>query len=269
MQQPVGIAGQFGAQFLGDLGGEGGFHVINADFRPCAQFVKFCAQKFRGQVPGGGGQPFHVRGERGLGDEVLQGEGQGVAGPPPVVAGAGVAGVGDVSRPAVLPQDKSRGGLGVVDGVGGHGDVADGHREAGRHGGVGQDRRILRDDGEVGPDGVVEQMGGNGVEDFGQPVDFDRGPVFADKEFDEVVGQKQDVLDVVQVAVGDEDMLDAGLGGQIEGGGDGTGVKKDGVVDEKRGQVLAGEIGPGTAEYAQVHASLLPCGRATFWDLAV
>ena len=261
-QQMVGIAGQFDAQFLLDLDGERGFHVIDAYFGFFREFCQFGAQELRGQMFGSGGQGFHVRGKRGFGDEVAQGKGQCVAKFPPAFTGARVAGIGQIACAVILPQDEARGGLGVVDGPGGHGDVADDDRNPGRHRGVGQHRGFLGDDGEVRPDGVVQEMFGNGVEDCGQAVDGHGRPVLGGEELDEVVGQKQDVLDMVEMGVGDENMFDAGLGGQIEGGGDGAGIEEDGVVDEKRGEMLSWEIGAGTAEYAQVHTSLLVAGDA-------
>jgi hypothetical protein len=76
----------------------------------------------------------------------------------------------------------------MVDGPGGHGDVVDGDRNAGLHGGIGQNGRIGRNDGEIGPDGVVEQMDGDGVEHFGQAVDLEGGAGACGEKLDEVVG---------------------------------------------------------------------------------
>jgi hypothetical protein len=57
-------------------------------------------------------------------------------------------------------------------------------------------------------------------------------------------------------------MFDAGLGGQIDGGGDGSGVEEHGIVDEKGGQVVARQIRAGAAEHAQVHGTLQVAGTA-------
>ncbi|KAF5029813.1 hypothetical protein DSECCO2_644700 [anaerobic digester metagenome] len=165
-------------------------------------------------------------------------------------------------RAAVLPQDEARGGLGVVDGKGGHGKSLEGHGDAGRHGGIGEHGRVLGDDGEVGPDGVVEQMRGDGVEDFGQSVDGQGRARFPGEAFDQVVGEEEDVLDVVQMGMGNENMFDAGLRGQIDGGGDGSGVEEHGIVDKKGRQVVSGQIRAGAAEHAQVHGTLQVAGTA-------
>ena len=100
-------------------------------------------------------------------------------------------------------------------------------------------------------------MRGDGVENFGQAVDLQGGAVFPGEKFDEVVGQKQDVLDVVQMGMADENVFDAGLCGQVEGGGHASGVEQNGVVDQKSGQVVAWEIRSRTAEHAHDHVSLL------------
>lgn len=216
--------------------------MVDVHLGPVGQALQFAAQEFRRHVLGDGGQLFQVVGEGGLGDDVLHRDGHGCQELPPFGAWAGVAGVGQGLALVLPPEHEAAGALGVVHRAGREAQAAHADGFAGGHGHVAQHRGIGGDDREIGPDGVVQQVGGDGLQHVGQAVNVHGRAGVVPEELDQVVRQEEDVLDVVQVRVGDEDVRDFGLFVQRQVGRDGTGVQEDVLVHEKGRQVMPGQI---------------------------
>ena len=60
---------------------------------------------------------------------------------------------------------------------------------------------------------------------------------------------------MVEVAVGEEDVVHPGQRGEVEGGGERTGIEGQDPVDEEAGAPAAGQLSTVAAEDLQLHGS--------------
>jgi hypothetical protein len=72
---------------------------------------------------------------------------------------------------------------------------------------------------------------------------------------DDEVGEEREVLHVVEVAVGEDDVVHAGQRREVERGGQRAGVERERSVHEEAGAPAPGELTAVTAQHAEVHGS--------------
>ena len=96
---------------------------------------------------------------------------------------------------------------------------------------------FIRNYGEVRPDGVVEKVLFQGVQDAFRADDGDR-KIPAGTDID-VVRQEHDIAYMVQVGMGDEDMIDPGLFLHGKGGRNRPAVDQHFAIDQKTCHVVA------------------------------
>jgi len=125
-------------------------------------------------------------------------------------------------------------------------------------------RRGLGQPGEVGPDHAVEDVRAQRRQRGRQRVHLDRRPVQGPAGPRHAVGQQADGQHVVEVGMGDEDVIDLRHLVEREVADAGSGVDQHVVVDEEGGRAAAGRDRAGTTEYADPHgAGGLDRGRRT------
>src|SRR6267378_2184790 len=231
-----------------DLVDDAGLEVVEVDAGPApVELLQLAHHRARGEVAGDVREPLHVAGERHLQEDGLE-VGRGVDRAPKLVGGSRVAGEGH--RPALRLEDVPdridrvvhRDGPDAV-ALAGH-RVADGHLLEGDH-------RVLGggDHAEVGPDAVVEDVLVHRLNRLGRTVDDDRLLPPTDQD----VGHQRHVLHVIEMAVGEEDVVDLQDLVEPQDGGDRAAVHAQLPVDEEAGRAVLGQLSAVAAEDAQLH----------------
>ena len=110
-----------------------------------------------------------------------------------------------------------------------------------------------RQPGEVGPDHAIEDVGAQRRQRLGQRVDLDRRTTFDLALADHAVGQQPDRKHMVEMRMGDQDVLDPGQRLERQVADAGAGVHQDVVVQQERSRPAAGRDGTGAAEHLNDH----------------
>ena len=128
-----------------------------------------------------------------------------------------------------------------------------GHRFPDRDDVEGEDRILLGGDHpEVGPDAVVEHVLVHRLHRLAGAVDDDGLLPLADEE----VGHERHVLHVIEVAVGQEDVVDPQDLVQLERGGDRPRIDAERLVEQETGRLVSGQLAAMTAENADFHVAV-------------
>ena len=110
----------------------------------------------------------------------------------------------------------------------------------------------VRDVGEVGPDLVVEEMLAEDIQHLERADQLDR----AAPESEHVVGEEADVFHVIEVRVGDEDVVDLALFFEAESASGGASVDQDVPVDQEAGGLKTGRHSPVGTQHAKFQKPL-------------
>src|SRR3954464_7382471 len=104
---------------------------------------------------------------------------------------------------------------------------------------------------EVGPHPVVEDVPVHRLDGFARSVYDDRPAPLADQQ----IGHQRDVLDVIEMAVREEDVVDPQDLVELQGRSDRARVHAQRAVDEETGGLVPGELSAVTAEDANLHVA--------------
>ena len=113
-----------------------------------------------------------------------------------------------------------------------------------------------RDGGKIGPDFIVEHVFLEIGKHIGPAED---GHLAGFGHQGQIVDEKRNSLDVVQVRMGQEDMGDSALLVSVQAQGNGSGIHQKEVVDEKSRGITAGTLGAGRAEYVHFPRGKILC----------
>ncbi len=135
----------------------------------------------------------------------------------------------------------------MIDRIRRNGSTAQNHRHAMLQRFPAQDRVVGgRNGGEIGPDQPVEKVAFQRGDDFFGGVDRDRAGSLAQHR----VGQQRQAGNMIEVAMGEEYVIDLDQIVYVERGCPGAGIEQDVLIDPQTGgQSFAAAYSAGTAQY--------------------